>query len=153
MLAMADGDIEVIARLAGALLDDDVVATLADETALGPIRETLSELVDPEFECVMVAPDYVGRRGRRTYRGPNGFIEAWRDWLEAYATYTIEIGELTVGPEGRVLTLGTQRGTTRTGGVEVSEPAAAVWTLRGGKLVRAEFHLDPDAARRAAGVA
>jgi ketosteroid isomerase-like protein len=43
-------------------------------------------------------------------------------------------------------------GRTQTGGVELSQPAAAVWTVRGGKLARAEFHLDRERALRAAGL-
>ena len=149
---MADGDVEVLARIAGTMLSDDLVAMLHDEEELERIRAAIAEDVHPELETVMVAPDYVGPRGRLSYVGADGFIEAWREWFEAYETYAIELGEMEVGTEGRILTMGTQRGRTKTGGVEITEPAAAVWTFRDGKLVRAEFHLDPDTARRAAGL-
>ena len=46
-----------------------------------------------------------------------------------------------------MLILARQRGRTRVGGVEVEEQAAAVWTVRDGKLARMEFHLDPETAR------
>jgi hypothetical protein len=152
MPAMQDEPIEVVAKVGSALLQDDVVATLADDDETARLRDAIADFVDPDLECVMVSPDYTGPRGRLEYRGFEGFLEAWREWVEAYESYTIEIGEITPGTEGRVLTLGRQRGTTRTGGVEVSEPAAAVWAVRDGKLIRVEFHLDPEYAKRSAGL-
>lgn len=149
---MQDESVEVVTKIGTALLQDDVVATLGDEEAVNRLSELLAEVAGPELEIVMVAPDYVGPRGRLTYEGPDGFLEAWREWVDAYDSYTIEVDGITEGTEGRVLTLGRQRGTTRTSGVEVTELAAAVWTVRDGKLVRVEFHLDRDTARRAAGL-
>ena len=144
--------IEVVARVGVFLQNRDVVAAMRDPEALAQIRALLSEFAAPEFEIAMVAPDYMGPRGRLSYSGPDGFIEAWREWVEAYDSYTIEIEEVTEGVDGRVFTLGRQRGTTRTGGVEVEEMAAAVWTVLDGKVIRVEFHLDPEAGRRAAGL-
>ena len=152
MRSMADGDVEVIARLAGTLFADNAVEKLRDESEMARMKHEVGGLADPQMETVMRAPDYVGPQGTLEYRGFDGFIAAWREWLEPYETYSIELSDLTIGPEGRILTLGEQRGTTRIGGVEVREPAAAVFTLRDGRVVRAEFHLDPEAAKRAAGV-
>jgi ketosteroid isomerase-like protein len=153
MAAVEDAPVEVIARVGLLLLQGDIVATLRDEDAVNRVHEILADVATPELECIMVAPDYVGPRGRLSYRGREGFVDAWREWVDAYESYSVEIEGITEGTEGRVLTPGRQRGTTRTGGVEVSQLAAAVWTVRGGKLTRVEFHLDLDAARRAAGIA
>jgi len=150
---MEDNAIEIVARLGNELLADDVVETLADEESLARLRALLLEVASGDLECVMVAPDYAGPRGRLTYTGPEGFVQAWREWVDAYERYSIEVEEITEGDPGQVFILARQRGTTRTGGVEVSEPAGAVWTVRDGRLVRMEFHLDPEAAKRVAGLA
>jgi ketosteroid isomerase-like protein len=153
MPGMQDDAIALVAKLGTELLADDVVETLDDDESLARLRALLLEVAADDLECVMVAPDYAGPRGRLTYSGPEGFVQAWREWVAAYERYTIELEEITEGDPGQVFILARQRGTTRTGGVEVSEPAGAVWTVRDGKLVRMEFHLDPETARRAAGLA
>jgi ketosteroid isomerase-like protein len=153
MPGMQDDAIALVAKLGTELLADDVVETLDDDESLARLRALLLEVAADDLECVMVAPAYAGPRGRLTYSGPEGFVQAWREWVAAYERYTIELEEITEGDPGQVFILARQRGTTRTGGVEVSEPAGAVWTVRDGKLVRMEFHLDPETARRAAGLA
>jgi ketosteroid isomerase-like protein len=153
MPGMQDDAIALVAKLGTELLADDVVETLDDDESLARLRALLLEVAADDLECVMVAPAYAGPRGRLTYSGPEGFVQAWREWVEAYERYTIELEEITEGDPGQVFILARQRGTTRTGGVEVSEPAGAVWTVRDGRLVRMEFHLDPEAAKRAAGLA
>ena len=153
MAIVDDATIELVSSVGAELLQEDVVKTLGDEAALEKLRATISEAAVPEIEIVMAAPGYVGPGGRLHYTGPDGFVEAWRDWLEAYESYTLEIDDIVEGTEGRVLMLARQRGRTRIGGVELEESAGAVWTVRDGKLARMEFHLDPEAARRAAGIA
>jgi ketosteroid isomerase-like protein len=135
MHLMVDEAIELVAKLGNELL------------------ALLLEVASDDLECVMVAPDYAGPRGRLTYTGPEGFVQAWREWVDAYERYSIEVEEIAEGALGQVFILARQRGTTRTGGVEVSEPAGAVWTVRDGRLVRMEFHLDPESAKRVAGLA
>jgi ketosteroid isomerase-like protein len=143
---------QVVATVGTALLQEDLVAMLRAEQAVETIRGAVGDHVAPDLECHMIAPGYTGPRGDLSYRGIEGFVDAWREWTEAYERYMIEIEEITEGPGGRVLTLARQRGVTRTGGVEVEEIAAAVWMVRDGRVVRVEFHLDPDTARRAAGL-
>jgi len=149
---MADEALEIVARIGTVLQHDDIVAALHDEAVIAETKALLDELADPDFACTFVAPEYVGPGGRFSYRGPDGFVDGWREWLEAYDSYRVELEELTEGEDGRLLTLGRQTGTTRTGAVEISEPAAAVWRVRDGRLLEVEFHLDPDSARRAAGL-
>jgi ketosteroid isomerase-like protein len=152
MAVVDDETIELVSSVGSTLVEGDILEVLADPRLSARLSESIGAVAAPDFECVMVAPDYVGPRGRLTYSGPDGFIEAWRDWSEAYESYRIEIEDIVEGTEGRVLLLARQLGRTRTGGVDVEELAGAVWTVRDGKLARMEFHLDPDSARRAAGL-
>jgi ketosteroid isomerase-like protein len=153
-MSVESGDpAQVVAAMGVALLQQDLVELLRDDEVVEKIRGVIGDHVAADLECHMVAPGYTGPRGELSYRGIEGFVDAWREWTEAYESYTVEIEEITEGPGGRVLTLGRQRGITRTGGVEVEESAAAVWTVHDGHVVRVEFHLDPEAARRSAGLA
>jgi ketosteroid isomerase-like protein len=88
---------------------------------------------------------------RQSGRGVEGFIESWSDWLGAFESFRIEI-EQTIDAGEHVLSLAHLSGRTRTGGVDMEQPAAAVFTCRDGKITRMEFHLDRDLAYRAAGL-
>lgn len=107
---MADEALEIVARIGTVLQHDDIVAALHDEAVIAETKALLDELADPDFACTFVAPEYVGPGGRFSYRGPDGFVDGWREWLEAYDSYRVELEELTEGEDGRLLTLGRQTG-------------------------------------------
>jgi hypothetical protein len=90
-------------------------------------------------------------KARGEYRGLDGFAEAWRDWTSPFESYRIEVEEMIDAGE-KVVSVVAMTGRTRTGGAEISAPGAAVWTVVDGRLRNVEFHLDPDLARRAAGL-
>jgi ketosteroid isomerase-like protein len=105
--------------------------------------DVLDGSVTDDFECVMVAPF-----GSFRYHGLAGFAEAWRDWVEPYSSFSIQIDDLEER-EDRVLMLVRQLAVTRRDQVEIENASAAVWRFREGKLARAEFYLVRDAAREA----
>ena len=116
---------------AGGDVDDDLIASVGDalEGLLGD--ELTGEMTaDPSFTV--------------QFEGPDGLREAWAEWLSAFAQVRIDIEEVQELGEN-VLTLVNQVGTTRHG-VEVSQPSAAVWKFRDGRLVRIEFHLHRERA-------
>jgi ketosteroid isomerase-like protein len=131
------------------VLDVDVVAALDDDEEDRRIRQTLAELAEPDFEVVMVGPDYLPQAAERA--GPDGFREAWVDWTSPFESFRIEI-ERVLDAGDHVVSLVRQTGKTKTGGVDIEATAAAVWTIRDGKLTRVEFHLDREKALQAAGV-
>jgi ketosteroid isomerase-like protein len=98
---------------------------------------------------VMVGPQYVGQAIERS--GADGFREAWADWTSPFESFTVDL-ERTIGAGDRVVSLVTMRGKTRTGGVAVEAPGAAVWTVVDGRLRRVEFHIDRESALRSAGL-
>ena len=122
--------------------------TPEDTAAAGPLASAVERVASPDLVTVMIGPD---QSFRVEYRGVDGLIEGWRDWLSPYESFRMEIGELI--ESGDVLvTCGRQFGTPTGGGPEVEAESAAVWWLRDDRLVRVEFHLDREAALQAAGL-
>jgi ketosteroid isomerase-like protein len=121
----------------------DIAQLLRDEAA----RSALAPLIAPDFEAVAID----ALRGETTYRGIDGLRELWQDWLSPWEAYRTEIEE-TRDLGDRVLLLvrdfGRRTGSTQ----EVALNAAAVWTVREGKIVRAEFHTDRTTALEAVGL-
>jgi ketosteroid isomerase-like protein len=111
-------------------------------------EETLARHAAPGFDFVMAGPDPAFKQ---TATGIEGFGEAWFDWLAAFESFRIDVGELIDAGE-HVLALVRLSGRTRTGGVPIEQPGAAVFTCRNGKITRIEFHLDLDRAYAAAGL-
>jgi ketosteroid isomerase-like protein len=141
--------LRIVEQIQSSLAMGDVVAGLGDAESDQLVRRTLIELAEPDFKVVMVGPAYLGRTIELS--GADGFREAWADWTEAFESYRIDLERL-VDAGDRVVSLVTMCGKTRTGGVEVRAPGAAVWTVVDGRLRRVEFHLDRQAALRAAGL-
>ncbi len=99
-----------------------------------------------DFECVH---HLLG--GERTYTGFEGLRESWLDWLAPWATYRAETEEA-IDCGDRVLLLVRDFGRREAGSPEVKSDNAAIWTIRDGKVARAEFYADRGWARRDAGM-
>ena len=106
--------IRVVEQIQATLVMDDVVAVLDDEEAGGRVQQMLAELAEPDFEVVMVGPEYLPRATERT--GAEGFREAWLDWTSPFESFRIELEQVIDAGE-HVVTLVRQKGRTRTGGV------------------------------------
>jgi len=137
----------VVEQIQEALTDDDVVAALEDD-ADQRISRLFMELAEPEFEVSMVGPGY--NPATLDHTGLDGFVAAWRDWTSAFESYRIEVEEM-IDAGDKVVSLVAMTSTVRGGG-EISSPGAAVWTIVDGRVRRVEFHLDRDAALKAAGL-
>jgi ketosteroid isomerase-like protein len=146
---VASDAVRLVERLQDVLVMGDVVAGINDPDADQRIRQTLMELAEPDFEVVMVGPAYLGQTIELS--GADGFRDAWADWTSPFSTYRIDLEEM-IDAGDRVVSLVAMSGRTKTGGVEVAAAGAAVWTVVDGRLRRVEFHLDREAALRAAGI-
>ncbi len=142
--------VAIVARAQEILDSENVVAALRDESQRSAFETSMGEVVTPDFEVTMVASESAGGR-RTTTKGIEGFREAWEDWTGSYDHFRVEIEEV-LDAGDKVLSLVRQVGVTKTGGVEIESKAAAVWTVRGGRIHAVEFHLDQEAARKAAGL-
>jgi ketosteroid isomerase-like protein len=119
--------------------DTDIVALFRDELAFARILEAWDAFFTEDFENVVVLPAQ-----SRTYSGLEGLRANWLDWLEPWAAYRVTIDEL-IDLGERVLVLTRNYGRRKGMDVEVEMIAAAILTLRGGRVARWE-----DYARRAA---
>jgi ketosteroid isomerase-like protein len=142
-------NVELARRIAERMGAGDFVAALADEERFGEMAAALEPFVEPEFEIEMIGPEYQPQR--LAYRGLDGYVEAWRDWLAPYESYRAELEEF-VDAGDRVVLLVRQVGRTKGPSVPIEAESAVVFVFRAGKLARLEFHLDRERARKAAGL-
>ena len=125
---------EPVRRFADAITRFDLDAALA--------------VCHPEIEFVSVlgisGRAYVGHEGIRQYFGD--VSSAWEEW-------TVDVHDLTAGPDGRVAIEMTMHVRGLGSGAALSEFAGHVWTVRNGKLLRNELHREPGEAPAAVGAA
>jgi ketosteroid isomerase-like protein len=109
-----------------------------DEAFVERMIAALEPITSDRVVTLMAGPDssFVG-----TYPGVDGVRNAWADWLGTWATVRFEFEGMEEHGDN-VFTFGRQIGTSRTGGVELVQPSAAVWKFRDGLIERIEFHLD-----------
>jgi hypothetical protein len=137
-------------------LVDDLLAAMPvgqlvpePEGAAEARAEALARFAGDDLVTVMV-----GSAGglQTTYEGIDGFVTAWVDWMSPFDRYESRLTSAAEAPEERLLILTTQTATPNGSAAVIESEAAAVLQFRDGRLVRLEFHLDPAAARRAAGL-
>lgn len=146
---MADDPVEIVTRVAELLQRKDLAEVVNDQARWEEATRPVRDLAHPDLAGAMIGPDYAG--GTIEFEGLEGLRRAWVEWVSPFETFSTEVDEVECSGD-TVLTVVRQRGKTRTGGVEVEAPASAVWTVRDGQILRIEFHLDPDRARRVAGL-
>jgi ketosteroid isomerase-like protein len=107
-------------------------------------------LLDPSFECSFIAGESAGSL-TLSYRGVQGFIEGWREWLAAWSTYRVETADPIDGGDKVVVPVRVHA-RTRRGDVEMEHTPGVVWTLDSGKVVRMELYLNGADALKAVGL-
>jgi ketosteroid isomerase-like protein len=137
----------VVLKVAEAFPSGDAVAAFKDEDTRRAALALLREHTSPDFVCTMAGPGGFSA----DFPGPEGFFEAWDDWLAPFESLSVEIEGMIDAGERCVFLVrqkAVPKGTTAT----VDNAGAAVLTVRSGKLSRIEFHLDRDEAMRSAGL-
>ncbi len=135
---MSQDDLEVVRRLydADSRRNSDAVLSLYDED----VELDYSRL--PHAEVI----------GGGLYRGHEGLRSWYREWFEAWASFEQVCEELIDAGEN-VVSVWSQRGRGRASGVEVElRHAAAVWTVRHGKIVRLAAFRSREEALEAVGL-
>ena len=125
---------------------DDLVAAIEDPEWVEAARQGLAPLLAPDFEFVTVRHS-VGFPGAR--KGVEGFFTAYRAYAEMWESYSLK-PERFVEVGDKVIVEAKIAGTTRTGGVQLEQAVAAVYTLEDGRIKRIEEYSDVASAHVAA---
>ena len=127
--------------------DFDIAELIRDDDVNAAWVSAVAPLFDPEFECVMMS----ATEGPRAYVGLDGLRTAWSDWTAPWSRYRSEVEHI-IDAEDRVVVLVREFGRRQGSKREVAFRAAAVWTVREGKIARVEFYPDRRQALDAAGL-
>jgi ketosteroid isomerase-like protein len=122
-------------------------STIEGDEMIEAVTELLRHNAHPDYVTMMVSEAVT-----QDYAGPEGFREAWEDWISPYASFRVEVDEV-IRLEDRLVFSVRQIVSTRHSSVEVETPSAAVWWLEDGQIRRAGFYLDRRAGLKAAGIA
>lgn len=117
----------------------------ADEEAAAAAIEAASPAFTEDFVCVL--------HGLSTEERPgvSGLRQAWIDWLEPWVTYRAEIEEARDLGD-RVLVFSSDVGERPELDGEIEMKAGSIWTVRDGRIARAEFFPIRADAVKAAGL-
>jgi ketosteroid isomerase-like protein len=115
--------------------------------ARGDIAAVL-ELLAPDVD---ITSDALGLSGGGSYLGHDGFVRATRETLEAFEDYRID-GEEFIDAGEDVVVLVHISGRGRGSGIPVDMRLVHVWTVRGGKGIRARTFENKEAALEALGL-
>jgi ketosteroid isomerase-like protein len=86
-----------------------------------------------------------------TFRGHEGIVEAFRRWIDAFASTRVDLVEI-VGEGDKAVSTHRFRATAHHTGVEVKGEYAFLWRFRDGRVVHYQSVTDPTSALRAAGL-
>jgi len=119
-----------------------------------PFWARIAELIEPEAPVRFLTPD-AGPMGAMDgpFHGSAGLRAGWREWLQPFDRFRIEVEETRTAPGGRVVFLARTFGTLQGSAVEVEQPAAVVYAVRSGRIAQADHYLDHGQALRDSGLA
>ena len=116
--------------------DADLVALFSDDSARGELMQKIERSLDPSFVSVKHSP---GAKPDIAH-GLDGLRAGWLDWLAPWVSYRTETEDvLDLGD--RVVSVLCDYARRGPDAPEVALKSAAVWTVRDGRIVRAEFYV------------
>jgi ketosteroid isomerase-like protein len=113
----------------------DVIALFSDNGPSSELIQTIGVALDPDFVSVKHFPGAEPEAAR----GLDGLRAGWLDWLAPWASYRADIEEL-IDLGDRIVAILCDYARREPGAPEVALKSAAVWTVRDGRIVRAEFY-------------
>jgi hypothetical protein len=127
--------------------DGDVAGLLADEDAVGRLREEIEHSFDRSVRCTMRFP---GMAPVHYNDGLDGLRAAWQDWLKRWESYRVEV-ENVIDAGERIVIVHRAHGRPRPGAPEETIRRAGVWTVRDNKVVHVDFNVPVTEALAAVG--
>ena len=128
--------------------DTDLIALVTDDDLARQWRETAESRFDPDVEIAFYFPGMAPV----TYPELIGLRAAWRDWLERWASYRVEIEDL-IDAGDQVVVMHSDYARPVPGAPEVERRSAAVWKVRDGRVTRVDFYLQRAKALASVGLA
>jgi ketosteroid isomerase-like protein len=116
------------------------------EELLAALPELIRQTCDPEIEWI----EDPQRADARTYRGHEGVLASWTEWLVGFDEYGFELDEVRDCGDSVLVTI-REEGRGRASGATVSGRNYMVMTFREGKILRYQEFYDEAAALEAAG--
>jgi len=129
--------------------DDLALIREAFELLDSTTYEQLMPLVAADFE--MATPAAIASEPD-VYRGPDGVRRWWESFLEVMEWVRLDADRFEPAGEGRAIVEFRILARGRTSGIETSQAAVGIATVRDSQLVRLEFFNDLKQARAAAGL-
>jgi ketosteroid isomerase-like protein len=139
---MSQENVEFVTGIFAAAGDMDKAAVLK------ALPELVPQLCDPDIEWI----EDPRRADSRTYRGHDGVIESWRQWLDTFAEHDFEIDRITDCGGDDVFVAMTELGTGARSGAPSKQRTYAVLTVKDGKVRRYREFSDEQTALEAAGL-
>ena len=121
-------------------------SSVEGDEMLERISELLEYAAHADYVTVMASEAVT-----QDYAGPDGFREAWSDWLTPYERFRVVFDEV-IELDEKLVFLVRQVVTTRHSSVEVETPSASVWWFEDGRIRQAGFYLDRQSGLKAAGM-
>ena len=145
---MSQENVDLVQRLHSEVLHSemDIAQVLRNDDVWAARVEAVAAFYHPDVESVRL-----GLPDGRTYTGLDGLRNLWLEWLAPWTTYRIEAEDV-IDLGDRVLVLAHVFGRLEGSQAEVENTVASVWTLRDGKIARAEFYIDRAEALKAVGL-
>ncbi len=144
---MSRENLEVVERVQVSGID---MVDLFRSSAAPDLSETGIDVTMFDSDC---QTEFIASLGsiEPSTRGLEGFAEAWRDWLEPWETYFVELEEF-IDAGDEVVSLVHVRAQTARDEVPVEHRPAAIWSVRAGRITRVRFYLEREQALEAAGL-
>jgi ketosteroid isomerase-like protein len=126
----------------------DYRVLFGDDAAFAAAKAAVEPLVAPDFEGAFI----IFGTQPTEFTGLDGLRQGFLDWIAPWATYFDDIEEVFAVGADRVVVLGREHGHRLDTGAEVVSETAGVYTVRDGKIARAEYYAKAAEALEAVGL-